>query len=337
MGSGESIFIKDLSDINQGFDEAECRKIFDTFDKGKTGYLSKDTAIKFLTKYAKVKKVANPKQFAENTFQRLDKNKDGRLGFDELLKQRQATATTTTTTPTKQAPETKVQSSPPTKTQASTPTTTPAPNSAVTATKTEAAPQFVAASAADVFAAMVKDTEQAGGDVLLGDSLDKFFSAVNISSDGIMTLGISWKFECKTMGEISKTEFTKGCDKARCKTVDDIRRLVESTGNTLKAENQFKLFYMWVFDFAKEGEERKTLDAETACDMWGLVLVHHFALLPKWLKFFQDSKTATVTKDIWAQLAEFAFQVKGGLQNWQDDGSWPVVIDEFAQHCQSNR
>lgn len=31
-----------------------------------------------------------------------------------------------------------------------------------------------------------------------------------------------------------------------------------------------------------QGEERKTLDAETACDMWGLVLVHHFSLLPKW-------------------------------------------------------
>jgi len=181
---------------------------------------------------------------------------------------------------------------------------------------------------------MVKDTSEAADNVLLGDSLDKFFGAVGIASDGIMTLGISWKFECKTMGEISKVEFVKGCDKTKCKSVDDIKRLVETTEKSLKTDtNQFKQFYMWVFDFAKEGEERKTLDAETACDMWGLVLVHHFALLPKWLTFFQSSKTATVTKDIWAQLSEFAFQVKSGLQNWQDDGSWPVLIDEFAQHC----
>jgi hypothetical protein len=91
MGSGESVFIKDLSDVSQGFDEPECKKIFDAFDKGKTGYLSKDVAIKFLTKYAKVKKLSNPKQFAESTFTRLDTNKDGRLAYDELLK-RQAIA-----------------------------------------------------------------------------------------------------------------------------------------------------------------------------------------------------------------------------------------------------
>jgi len=183
---------------------------------------------------------------------------------------------------------------------------------------------------------MTEGTEQAGTDSLLDTSLDKFFNAVGIASDGIMTLGISWKFDCKTMGEISKTEFTKGCDKARCKSVDDIKRLVDTTEKTLKTDqNQFKQFYMWVFEFAKEGGERKTLDAETASDMWGLVLGNHFALLPKWIKFFQDSKTNTVTKDIWNQLLDFAFQVKGGLQNWQDDGSWPVLIDEFAQHCKS--
>lgn len=322
MGSGESVFIKDLPNPNQGFDEPECRKIFDAFDKGNTGYLSKDVAIKFLTKYAKVKKLANPKQFAEDTFTHLDTNRDGRLAYAELLKRQEGAVSTPVKVETKG-----VQASPATVSASTT-------SSSSSTSSTSSAPQLSSSSPADVFAAMVKDSSEGDENVLLGDSLDKFFAAVGIASDGIMTLGISWKFECKTMGEISRNEFIKGCEKARCKSIEDIKRLVETTEKTLKNDtNQFKQFYMWVFDFAKEGEERKTLDAETAVGMWGLVLVHHFALLPTWLSFFQNSKTATVTKDIWAQLAEFAFQIKGGLQNWQDDGSWPVLIDEFAQHC----
>jgi len=41
-----------------------------------------------------------------------------------------------------------------------------------------------------------------------------------------------------------------------------------------------------------KGEERKTLDAETAVGMWGLVLVHHFALLPTWSKRKRERRRA---------------------------------------------
>jgi len=43
----------------------------------------------------------------------------------------------------------------------------------------------------------IQGTPEADTDVMLGDSLEKFFTAVGIANDGIMTLGISWKFEVR--------------------------------------------------------------------------------------------------------------------------------------------
>lgn len=48
--------------------------------------------------------------------------------------------------------------------------------------------------------------------------------------------------------------------------------------------------------------DRKTIDPETAYDMWQLVLSSHFSLLSDWIDFCKKKNIKTVPKDVWEQL-----------------------------------
>jgi len=38
-----------------------------------------------------------------------------------------------------------------------------------------------------------------------------------------------------------------------------------------------------------------------------------------------------VSRDVWDQCLEFSREIKPDLSNWEDDGAWPVIIDEFVE------
>lgn len=177
----------------------------------------------------------------------------------------------------------------------------------------------------------------ADADTIAEEKLEQFFADVGIKQDeGPMAFVLSYKIKCKNVGEISRQEFINAFSEASCDTIPKIAAYVKSIKGSVvdKGQNdQFRTFYRWVFDFNKETGERKTIDKESAIELWRQVLdPTKFAHLHKFLDFVEkDTSLKTVTKDLWDQVYEFGVDIKPDLSNWSDDGAWPVTIDDFVQ------
>jgi DCN1-like protein 1/2 len=88
-----------------------------------------------------------------------------------------------------------------------------------------------------------------------------------------------------------------------------------------------------VFAYAKD-KTQKSLSLDIALGLWELLLPPHFPLLPHWLRFVKTHSRNSVSKDLWMQVLEFGSQVQHDLSNFDENGAWPVLIDDFVTHLQ---
>ncbi len=77
----------------------------------------------------------------------------------------------------------------------------------------------------------------------------------------------------------------------------------------------------------------KTANIETAIALWELFLTEKCRFMKEWIKFIQKKEEdglKAISKDVWEMLYELIDQTDGDIKKFVDDGSWPVLIDEFV-------
>jgi len=176
-------------------------------------------------------------------------------------------------------------------------------------------------------------------DLIQGEPLGQFFrdAGVDPEKEGAVTLGSAYKLKCKVLGEIKRTEFVDGYTSAGCDTIDKIKADMNTVREMLKDKVKFRDFYRWLFDFIKEEPDRKSVDLDPAVEFLKCVLPPHFPLCSEFLDFIKTQKVKTVSSDVWNQLFEFARDIKSDLSNYETDGAWPVLFDDFVTFVQEKK
>lgn len=63
--------------------------------------------------------------------------------------------------------------------------------------------------------------------------------------------------------------------------------------------------------------------------------------LDLWCEFYETQGKRPVTKDLWNMVGELVQKIKepGGesLDWWNEDGAWPMVVDEFVAWIKERR
>ena len=135
-------------------------------------------------------------------------------------------------------------------------------------------------------------------------------------------------------------------------TMQGMRDAVAKLRQQLMTDNQFhKKVYVYTYAFARPEGQRSLRMArppspnmfkpdtnmwykalEIAIEFWKLLLANRWAYLDLWIQFLQEKYNKTIPKDTWNLLYEFIQDIGTDFSLYDENGAWPVIIDDFVAY-----
>ncbi|CAD5229214.1 unnamed protein product [Bursaphelenchus okinawaensis] len=182
-----------------------------------------------------------------------------------------------------------------------------------------------------------EDLKQAGVENKIGpNGMLRLLNDLNIDPSALEALVLAWKMNAETQCEFSLEEFKKGCQQMRVDSLEKLRNQAATWRNELKDTQKFKQLYQFAFNYAKSAATR-FLEIDTAIAYWNLIFENRDARVPVWIQFLQEKETKGVSRDTWNLFFDFLIQTMDNYENYDAEGAWPVMIDEFVEYAKSKK
>ncbi|KAJ7273091.1 DUF298-domain-containing protein [Mycena rebaudengoi] len=92
----------------------------------------------------------------------------------------------------------------------------------------------------------------------------------------------------------------------------------------------FQTLYTYCFTLAKS-EQSRNIEMETSAAFWSVLLVPQYPIMADVLEFIAEKGSYKATnKDLWSMMLEFCRTVNPNLQDYEADGAWPTLLDDFV-------
>lgn len=173
-------------------------------------------------------------------------------------------------------------------------------------------------------------------DMILVDGITLLCNDIQVDPQDIVMLVVSWHMKAATMCEFSKQEFIGGLQGLGIDSLEKFCEKIPFMRMELKDDQKFREIYNFAFGWAKE-KGQKSLALDTAIGMWQLLFAEkQWPLVDHWCQFLQARHNKAISRDTWSQLLEFARTVDPALTNYDAEGAWPYLIDEFVEYLNEN-
>ncbi|KAJ4846784.1 hypothetical protein Tsubulata_014097 [Turnera subulata] len=156
----------------------------------------------------------------------------------------------------------------------------------------------------------------------------------------VRILMLAWKLNAQKQGYFTKDEWRTGMKALGVDTISKLVKALPRLENEVEMPENFKDFYSYAFRYCLTEEKQKNVDIESICELLNLVLRSKFQskidLLIDYLKIQKDYKV--INHDQWLGFLQFCQEIKfPGLENYDPDLAWPLILDNFVDWVKENR
>ncbi|MCP9263129.1 DCN1-like protein 1 [Dirofilaria immitis] len=117
-------------------------------------------------------------------------------------------------------------------------------------------------------------------------------------------------------------------------SVPKLKAKIPTLSEELRNPISFRDFYQFTFSYARASPQR-TLEVETAIAYWEIVFGGNFGYLPLWANFLREKGVKSIPRDTWNLLLDFSLTIAPDFNNYDAEGAWPVLIDEFVEYARN--
>lgn len=172
-------------------------------------------------------------------------------------------------------------------------------------------------------------------DKITVEGVERLLADLELAPDSILVLILAWKCRASNQCEFTREEFYAGMMQLGETTIDRVdllkNALLRCEMDLANNRNQFKDLYLFSFNYAKNAQQ-KSLELEVAIAYWNILLRNRFGFLDEWVEFLQQNPKRAITRDTWNLLLDFSLMIDDKMTNYDEEGAWPVLIDEFVEH-----
>jgi len=162
------------------------------------------------------------------------------------------------------------------------------------------------------------------------DGIASLFHDIGLDPTDPVALVIAFHCDAKEMGVFTKEEFFRGMESIGVDSVQSLGDSVAKLRAQLSERDSIKDIYSYTFTFSLD-RGQKNLSIEDSVAYWEILLKGHFALLDEWIIFVRERCRNTISKDTWMMVLDLALSCKPDLSDYDFEGAWPVLIDDFVE------